>query len=64
MGQTAQGSGHGPSRMELKECLDTALRHSVWILGRARSRILMVLMSLFQHGTSDGSVSLILLISD
>lgn len=24
----------------------------------------MVLMSLFQHGTSDGSVSLILLISD
>ena len=29
MEQAAQGSGHSPELLELKECLDTALRHRV-----------------------------------
>lgn len=33
MEQPAQGSGHGPKLPELRERLDTALRHWVWILG-------------------------------
>ena len=30
--QAAQGSGHGPKLMEVKECLDNTLRHRGWIL--------------------------------
>ena len=33
--QPAQGSGYSPELLELKECLDTAIRHRVWILGGA-----------------------------
>lgn len=32
-GAAPQGGGHGPRLPEFKECLDTALRHRVWILG-------------------------------
>jgi len=31
--QTHQGSDHGPELPEFKECLDSILRHGVWILG-------------------------------
>ena len=31
----AQGSGHSPELLEIKECLDSALSHRVWILGGA-----------------------------
>ena len=32
MEQAAQGSGHGPEPLELKELLDTSFRHRVWVL--------------------------------
>ena len=35
MEQAAQGSGHSPELSEFYECLDSALRHRVWILGGA-----------------------------
>ena len=33
MEQPAQGSGHSPELLELRECLDSALRRWVWVLG-------------------------------
>ena len=32
MERAAQGSGHSPELLELKECLDTALRQWVWVI--------------------------------
>ena len=32
-GSAPDGGGHGSELLELKECLDTALRHRVWIFG-------------------------------
>lgn len=46
-----QGSGHNPKLPELKKHLDTALRHSNWILGgpvRSLELHLMLLMGPFQ----------------
>ena len=31
MAQAAQGSGHSPELLEIKECLDSTLSHRVWI---------------------------------
>ena len=50
MERAAQGTGHSPEVMEIKEHLDSALRHWVWILGGAVwSRVLdsMILVGTF-----------------
>ena len=33
MERAAQGSGHGSELLEFRECLDSALKHTVWFLG-------------------------------
>jgi len=45
----AQGSGHSPELLELKERLDSVLKHRVWlVLCRARSWTPMILVCPFQ----------------
>lgn len=61
MEQAPQGSGNGPELPEFKECLDTALRHGVCILGGPVSRQWldsMILVGFFQLGIFCNSVIL------
>ena len=53
MEQPVQGSGHSTELPEFKGCLVNALRHRVWIWGRAVWRLeldLMILIGPFQLG--------------
>jgi len=51
MEQAAQGRGHGPELPELREHLDSTLRHWLWILGSAVwSQYSMILVCPFQFG--------------
>ena len=51
MEQAAQGSGHSPELLELKQCLNSVLGHRVWIWGGpvwSEGLDLMISMGLFQ----------------
>ena len=59
MEQAPQESGHSPELLEIKECLDSALSHRVWILvGSVWSQELdsMILMGSFQLGLFSDSM--------